>query len=109
MASRLRDGINNLLSKMEVPGCAFGVSSVVHVRLGIDHECDREFCPDENISVPGYNSNVMGLFDRALVNEGIWASPSQFILSASHADADVDQTLVAYEEALSHLRAEGAI
>jgi glutamate-1-semialdehyde 2,1-aminomutase len=109
MASRLRDGINDVLSKLEVPGCAFGVSSVVHVRLGVDHECDREFCPDDGASGDGYDSAVMALLGRAVVNEGIWSSPSSFILSATHTEADVDQTVAAYESALGQVRTEGAI
>ena len=43
-AKRLKDGLNGLLTKLEIPGCAYGVSSIVHMRLGVDHECDKVYC-----------------------------------------------------------------
>ena len=36
MGQRLKDGINNLLAKIEVDGCATGISSLIFLRLGVD-------------------------------------------------------------------------
>ena len=43
MGARLRDGLNDVLSRMEIPGCASGHPSAVFLRLGLglDHECER--------------------------------------------------------------------
>ena len=109
-ASRLKDGLNGLLSKMEIPGCAYGVSSIVHMRLGTDHECDRVYCDQgEQAMMVGYGDESIALLGRALTNEGVWGGPTSFILSATHTEDDVDQTLERYETTLQHVRAEGAI
>ena len=42
--SRLMDSINDLLMRMEIPGCYTGIASLMFLRLGFDHECDREYC-----------------------------------------------------------------
>ncbi len=47
--------------------------------------------------------------DRALNNEGVWGGPTSFILSATHTEDDIDQTLERYEAALQQVRVEGAI
>ena len=109
-AKRLKEGLNGILSKMEIPGCAYGVSSIVHMRLGVDHECDREYCEQgEQAMMAGYDNAVTGLLARASVNEGIWGGPTSFILSATHTEEDTDKTLERYEESLRQVRAEGAI
>lgn len=109
-AQRLKDGLNDILTKMEIPGCAYGVSSIVHVRLGVDHECDREYCEaGEQAAMVGHGDKVTELVARALVNEGVWGGPTSFILSASHKEEDIDKTLETYEEALRQVRAEGLI
>ena len=64
MAARLKDGLNDLLARMEIPGCAAGVSSVVFLRLGVDHECDREVC-------------IMSHEDQRIVDDG--ARKSSFL------------------------------
>ncbi|MBM3945558.1 MAG: aminotransferase class III-fold pyridoxal phosphate-dependent enzyme, partial [SAR202 cluster bacterium] len=40
-ANRLKAGLNDILTKLEVPGCVYGVSSILHTRFGADHECDH--------------------------------------------------------------------
>ena len=51
----------------------------------------------------------MKLLGRALTNEGVWGGPTSFILSATHTEEDIDQTLERYETALQQVRNEGAI
>ena len=109
-AQRLKDGLNDVLTKMEIPGCAYGVSSVVHVRLGVDHECDKVYCDQgEQAMMVGYGNQVTNLLARATINEGVWGGPTSFILSATHTGADIDKTLEGYEAAMRQVRAEGAI
>ena len=105
-AERLKAGLNDLLTRLEVPGCAYGVSSIVHMRLGVDHECDHAYCSADG---GGYAKPVVDLIHRGLINEGVWSRPDTFILSAAHSDADIDRTLEAYEGSLQQARAEGAI
>ena len=110
LASQLKDGLNDILTKMEIPGCAYGVSSIVHMRLGLDHECDKVYCDEgDQAMMVGYGSEQISLLGRALINEGVWGGPTSFILSSTHKDEDIDKTLEAYENALQSVRAEGAI
>ena len=109
-AQRLKDGLNEILGKMEIPGCAYGVSSIIHMRLGADHECDRIYCDQVSpATTTGFSNETIGLLHRALINENVWGSPTSFILSATHSEEDIDTTLVRYEEALRQVRSEGAI
>ena len=108
-AKRLRDGLNNVLAKIEIPGCAYGVSSIVHVRLGVDHDCDREFCEIVGAGRMGISADAQRLIQQALINEGVWGGAGMMILSAVHTDEDIDRTLEAYETALTLSREEGAL
>ena len=109
-ADRLKDGLNEILGKMEIPGCAYGVSSIVHMRLGVDHDCDRIYCDQvDQATATGFSSETKRLLHRALINVGVWGNPASFILSATHSEEDIDTTLARYEEALRQVRSEGAI
>lgn len=109
-AAQLKIGLNDLLQRMEIPGCAYGVSSIVHMRLGLDHQCDHEYCTEgEQAMMVGVGDDTTALLAQALVNEGVWGGPTSFILSATHTEADIDLTLDRYERALQSVRSEGAI
>ena len=109
-AQRLKDGLNDILTSMEIPGCAYGVSSIVHMRLGLDHECDKVYCDAAaQAMMTSVGDEATALLGRALINEGVWGSPTSFILSATHSEEDIDKTLERYEAALSNTRSEGAI
>jgi glutamate-1-semialdehyde 2,1-aminomutase len=109
-AAQLKLGLNDILGRMEIAGCAYGVSSIVHMRLGVDHECDLEYCAEgEQAMMVGTSNDTTALLAEALVNEGVWGGPTSFILSATHSEDDIDQTLERYERALQSVRAEGAI
>lgn len=108
-AEQLKTGLNDILTKMEIPGCAYGVSSIVHMRLGLDHECDHVYCEAGAQAMMTMGSDSTALLGRATVNEGIWGSPTSFILSATHTGADIDLALEKYEKAMTATRSEGAI
>ena len=105
-AKRLKDGLNDVFAKIEVPGRAFGVSSVVQVRLGADHDLDREIVGSGRM---GISTDAQKLFQQALINEGVWGGAPGMILSAVHTDDDIDQTVEAFENALAQTREEGAL
>ena len=108
-ARQLKDGLNEMLTKVEIPGTAYGVSSVVNVLLGSDEECDTTFGPDARSGAKGYGKEAIDLPHRAFVYEGLWGNPVSFILSATHTEQDINTTLEKYEQALRNVRAEGAI
>ena len=110
MASRLKDGFNELLSRKEVPGCASGVASMLHIHLGVDHECDKEVCvlsPDEQRTAQDpARTHQLSL---SLYNHGVDSGTGRFILSATHTEQDVDDTLEAMEKALTEVRMLGLV
>ena len=109
-AARLKMGLNDIMERMEIPGCAYGVSSIVHMRLGVAHECDHEYCTEgDQAMMIGVGDDTTALLAQATVNEGIWGGPTSFILSSTHTEQDIDQTLESYERALQSVRSEGAI
>ena len=109
MAARLKDGFNDVLMRMEVPGCASGVASLTLLRVGVDHECDKEVCnlSDEDIH-KGIEPNLTRQLAMALYNRGLDAS-DRYILSAEHTEQDIDATVEALEAALAELREERII
>jgi glutamate-1-semialdehyde 2,1-aminomutase len=109
-AQQLKDGLNDILKTLEIAGCAYGVSSIVHMRLGVDHTCDKVYCEEgEQAMMTMSSDESVDLLKRALVNEGIWGGPTSLILSATHTEADIDTTLESFEKALRAVQAEGAI
>mgnify|MGYP005858857155 CR=1 FL=1 len=109
MAQRLKDGINQVLARLEISGHARGVASVVHLDLGTDCACDREVCtlPHERLSPPGPRAMAL---KRALLNAGVdLMGRGDFIVSAVHREGDIDRTIEGVEEALGALRGEGVV
>jgi glutamate-1-semialdehyde 2,1-aminomutase len=109
MAARLKDGLNDLLSRLEIPGCASGVASLVFLRLGVDHECDREVCilSPEEMRVAG-DPKLAAQLNLALLNRGVH-SGTRFILMSAHREEDVDETVEAFEGALAEVRGLGLL
>ena len=116
-AARLKRGLADALIKMEVTGHVHGVSSIVHVILGEECECDGEICtmPHDRIIEAGTTVNPShrresGYLRMAMLNEGIDPmGGSEFMVSSSHSDAEVDRTVVAFERVLAALRDEGRL
>jgi glutamate-1-semialdehyde 2,1-aminomutase len=107
--SRLKDGLNDLLSRMEIPGCASGLNSMVFLRVGVDHECDREVCimtgADRVKRDDPVRTHQLSL---AQYNHGVDAG-GRFIMSMAHTEQDIDDTVEAVGRALADIRAEGLI
>ena len=110
MAAMLKQGINNLLARMEVQGHAHGLASLVHLTLeGCD--CDREVCtmPHQLIK-EATDPAVTAELKRSLINAGVdIMGRGAFIVSATHRPQDVDRTLAALEEGLTAMRREGTL
>ena len=94
---------------MEIPGCASGIASLIFLRLGVDHECDKGVCimtPEQMRS--GNNAQRNSQFVISMLNNGIHAT-SRFIMSAAHREQDIDETVEAAEKSLTELRQMGLI
>jgi glutamate-1-semialdehyde 2,1-aminomutase len=105
----LKDGLNDLLSRMEIPGCASGLNSMVFLRIGVDHECDKEVCIMTGADLIKREDPVREhQFSLALYNHGVDAG-TRFIMSAAHTEQDIGDTVEAIGRALSDIRSEGLI
>ena len=83
----------------------------MHVTLGIPHDCNKEVC---NLSLEQIRSSMppqrLGVLKRSLLNAGVDPMGGRnCIVSATHTEQDIDQTVAAYEQALSAMRDEGSI
>ncbi len=102
MGARLKDGLNDLLTRMEIPGYASGIASLIFLRLGED----PEMTPDQ--AARAHDAHRDGQFVLAMLNNGVHAT-TRFIMSAAHREQDVDDTVDATERALTELRQSGLI
>ncbi len=107
-AARLKLGLQEALTKMEVSGHVHGIASIVHVALGVECGCGGDICSlphsdlAEATAVP--RSEMLKL---AMLNEGVdMMGGIGFMTSAAHRDEDVDRTVEAFERSLVALREE---
>lgn len=108
-AERLKKGLNDVLSDLEIPGCASGVASIVMLRLGVEHDCDNELCflgSDDQRTVD--NEDRKHQLELALYSHGVDGGP-RFLVGAAHTGVDVDETIDAVEKALVDIRAVGLV
>jgi glutamate-1-semialdehyde 2,1-aminomutase len=110
-ADRLKAGINKVLQSMEIPGGAYGFSSIAMVSLGTPVDIDDPHAVPAGVEQGGrpVSTEVLDKLQLAIINEGLWTHPASMILSASHSDADIDATVSAYEAGLHAVRAAGLI
>ncbi len=110
-AQRMRAGINKVMQQMEIPGGAYGQSSIVMVSLGADVDIDDRYAVPKGTEQGGrpVANAVMDELHLAMINEGLWAHPASMILSSTHSDKDIDATVDRYAAALREVRKAGMI
>ena len=110
MAARLKRGLNDILARMEVPGHAHGLSSLIHLTLK-RCDCDREVCTMSHQEIKEASGPaVTAPLKRAMLNAGVdIMGRGAFIVSSAHREQEVDCTLAAFEEALGAMRKEDII
>ena len=109
MGNLLKRSLNEVLSKQEIPGCVSGVNSLIHIRLGTDHDCDHEICILSKEDMGKTTNSVRNAqLNLALLNNGVH-SGTRFIMSAFHTEEDIAKTAEAFGNALTDVRAEGLI
>jgi glutamate-1-semialdehyde 2,1-aminomutase len=93
-AGQLRAGFNEAFARHDVDGKAGGVVSLVPVTF-------------KHTSMP--LKKLVYRFRAALQLGGVDPSGFNFIVSATHGQAEVDQTVAAFDRALGMLKAEGVL
>jgi len=110
MARRLKLGLNEVLTRMEVSGHAHGIASMIHLVLA-DCDCDREVCNMSHADIKrAVASPAVTALKRGLQNRGVdIMGRDAFLVSATHTEPEIDQTLAAFEDTLAAVRGEGLI
>ena len=105
MADRLKRGLNDVFSRLEVSWHAHGLASLVHLTLE-ECACDREVCTMPHHEIKRAADPAVSLqLKRALLNAGVdMMGRGAFIVSAAHGEQDIDRTMEAFEGALGALR-----
>jgi len=108
---QLVSGLNGVLSKLEIPGLAYGNDSLVHFRLGIEANSVEDIINlSKEDEAKSYDSAIHSQLGLSLINQGIdtWAA-SRFIMMAEHSEDDVNKTVEAMENAFIEARNQGTI
>jgi glutamate-1-semialdehyde 2,1-aminomutase len=110
-AERLRDGINRTLTELEIPGGAYGMSSIVMVSLGEPVDTSNPYAQPDTIEQGGrpVANAVLDHLHTAIINEGLWTNPASMILSSTHTDDDIDETVTRYSKGLQAVRKLGML
>jgi glutamate-1-semialdehyde 2,1-aminomutase len=114
LAARLRVGFNDVLERRDLPGFAWGESSVFHVALGMT--CENRTAGDlrkpEGPTAAALKTSAGtrqgSLLYPALLLEGVELFHGGGMLSTAHTEADVDATVAAFDRSLLRMESEGA-
>jgi glutamate-1-semialdehyde 2,1-aminomutase len=108
---QLMRGMNEIMRRTNTPGCVYGDISGFHLLVG-----QSDFHPDDAGDILAHAtterlSQGMGRLTpfvrAALLLEGVDLSGSSGRLSSAHTEADVEQTLAVFEQALARLKRWG--
>jgi glutamate-1-semialdehyde 2,1-aminomutase len=112
-AQALQAGMNRALADRRIAGAAYGGASVFRLILagGAPPE-PRAYEANElplDLLLAGTNPETQRLLNLAMINHGVQYFGNGGIVSAVHSQADIDETLAAWDAALGELLAEGAL
>ncbi len=110
MALRLKNGLNEVLGKMEVEGLAHGVASMIHLVLA-DCSFERGIATMSHREIKeAAASRAVTALKRSMQNNGVdIMGRDAFLVSSTHTEAEIDKTLAAVEKSLAEVRAEGLL
>jgi glutamate-1-semialdehyde 2,1-aminomutase len=105
MAERMRTGLREIISRYEVTACVYGESSTFHIYFGAN-------------SIDGLDANTLksappeiqeGLRQALQVRGVDLMSRTSGVLSGVHSEADIDQSLEAFDGAFKAMIDEGLV
>lgn len=108
-AAALAHGMNTVFREESVAGCVYGVSSMLHVALGM------ELQPPDGYSwgwralpapAPVVSHAASGALRLGMVNEGVHLMGDGMMVSSAHTDADMQQTVGALRRTLRAMKDE---
>ena len=105
MAERLRVGLREIVDRYEVAACVYGESSTFHVYFG-----SRSIEGLDANALKGASSDILSNFRQALQVRGVdLMSRTSGVLSGVHTEADIDQSLEAFDGAIKAMVDEGLV
>ena len=105
MAERLRQGLRDLINRQEVAACVYGEASTFHVYFGA-----RSIAGCDAQTLKNVPATVQNGFRQALQVRGVdLMSRCSGVLSGVHTEADIDQSLDAFDGAIRAMLAEGLV
>lgn len=110
MAARLKAGLNEVLGRLEIPGHVHGIASMLHIVLAdFDYASETYTTSHRKISEAAGSAATTAM-KRGLQNRGVDIMGRETILvSGVHNEADIDQTIEAFADTMTAVRAEGLI
>jgi len=114
LTQRLCQGLNELLCKNDIKGCAYGLASTFHTVIG--QECPEprdgfywRWDGKPGAAVPGTPLEASQALRRGLLNRGVDLMGTGGLVSSAHEEADIDWTIAAFEETLHDIHREGLV
>ena len=105
MAERLRKGLREIVERYEVSACVYGESSTFHVYFGA-----RSIEGLDANALKGAPKEIRQGFRQALQVRGVdLLSRTSGVLSGVHTEADIDQSLEAFDGAIKAMIDEGLV
>ena len=113
MAARLKKGLNEVFQRIEVPGFAYGIASMVNPIIGIEPKGEDYFeAPPityEERRTADSNGRT-GYLTKAMLNYGVHVMGGRvFMVSSAHTEEQIDHTIEAFENSLKDLRAQAIV
>jgi glutamate-1-semialdehyde 2,1-aminomutase len=113
-ARRLATEMNQVIRRHEVPGCVYGMGSMLHILLGVEAPMPEDglawqWAGDDHTHVPHTGMQTAIVFRRAMINEGVDPMGTRLIVSGAHTDRDVDETVGAFDRTLGAMQEEGLL
>ncbi|MFQ6014185.1 MAG: aspartate aminotransferase family protein [Anaerolineae bacterium] len=113
-AAKIRRGINEILVREEVDGCAYGESSVFHILLGVP--CQEQKGDDlrdprlpAQVLKGGTHHHLAQTFELGMLEGGAHIFHMAGLVSCVHSDDDVEKTLKAFRRTIVRLQEEGLL
>jgi glutamate-1-semialdehyde 2,1-aminomutase len=105
MAERLRVGLREIIDRYEVAACVYGESSTFHVYFGA-----RSVEGLDASTLKDAPREILANFRQALQVRGVdLMSRTSGVLSGVHTEADIDQSLEAFDGAIKAMVDEGLV
>ena len=98
------------MTRMEIPGCCYGLASVFQLRLGVSCQCTDDEHQHPNESQGSTPPALVRQLRLAALNAGMDLMGGRSgLVSSAHTQDDVRQSLASFEEAFAALRTDGLV